>query len=47
MATVTFDVLATSNLDPTPLLAGQISRTSAVAGVSVGEIQAVETADGS
>lgn len=46
MATVTFDVLATSSLDPTPQIAGQISRTSAVVGVSVGEIQAVETAGG-
>ncbi len=44
--TVTFDVVGFSSLDPVPQFAGQISRTSIAVGVSVGEIQAIETAAG-
>lgn len=44
--TVTFEVIGTSSLNQVPRFVGQISRTSTAVGVSVGEIQAIETAGG-
>ena len=41
--TVNFDAMGSTNLNPTPVVAGQISRTSDPVVVTVGEIQAIET----